>query len=89
MWPIDSIVEKPANGYFLRDLLIFNGLNAGGFASKGFIFEPPDFNNAQIGELNEFQDQLSILLASLSDKQRLQVQWFCDSDYQHCGRLCG
>ena len=19
MWPIDSIVEKPANGYFLRD----------------------------------------------------------------------
>jgi len=83
MWPIDSIVEKPANGYFLRDLLIFNGLDAGGFASKGFIFEPPDFNNAQIGELNEFQDQLSILLASLSDNQRLQVQWYCDSDYQH------
>ena len=82
MWPIDSIVEKPANGYFLRDLLIFNGLDAGGFASKGFIFEPPDFNNAQIGELNEFQDQLSILLASLSDNQRLQVQWYCDSDYQ-------
>ncbi len=76
------IVEKPANGYFLRDLLIFNGLNAGGFASKGFIFEPPDFNNAQIGELNEFQDQLSVLLASLSDNQRLQVQWFCDSDYR-------
>ena len=74
MWPIDSIVEKPANGYFLRDLLIFNGLNAGGFASKGFIFEPPDLNNAQIGELNEFQDKLSILLASLSDNQRLQVQ---------------
>ena len=46
------------------------------------IFEPPDFNNAQVGELNEFQDQLSVLLASLSDNQRLQVQWFCDSDYQ-------
>ncbi len=46
------------------------------------INEPPDFNNAQIGELNEFQDQLSILLAPLSDNQRLQVQWFCDSDYQ-------
>ena len=82
MWPIDSIVEKPANGYFLRGLLIFNGLDAGGFVSKGFIFEPPDFNNAQVGELNEFQDQLSVLLASLSDNQRLQVQWFCDSDYQ-------
>jgi hypothetical protein len=81
-WPIDSIIEKPANGSFLRDLLIFNGLNAGGFASKGFIFEPPDFNNAQIGGLNEFQDQLSVLLASLNDNQRLQVQWFCDSDYR-------
>ena len=83
MWPIDSIIERPANGYFLRDMLVFNGLNAGGFVSKGFIFEPPDFNNAQISELNEFQDQLSIMLASLSDNQRLQVQWFCDSDYQH------
>jgi hypothetical protein len=82
MWPIDSIIEKPANGHFVRDLIIFNGLNAGGFASKGFIFEPPDFNNAQIAELNEFQDQLSLLLASLGDNQRLQVQWFCDSDYQ-------
>ena len=82
MWPIDSIIEKPCNGYFLRDLIVFNGLNAGGHVSKGFIFQPPDFNNAQISELNDFQDQLSILLASLSDNQRLQVQWFCDSDYQ-------
>lgn len=82
MWPLDSISEQPPNGYFLRDLLVFNGLHTGGFASKGFIFEPPDFNNSQIGELNAFQDQLSILLASLSDDQRLQVQWFCDSDYQ-------
>ena len=38
--PAEGAFEKPANGYFLRDLLIFNGLNAGGFASKGFIFEP-------------------------------------------------
>jgi len=82
MWPVDSIIEQPANGHFLRDLVVFNGLNAGGYVSKGFIFEPPDFNNAQIGELNEFQDQLSVLLASLGDHQRLQVQWFCDSDYQ-------
>lgn len=82
MWPINSITEKPANGHFVRDLLVFNGLHAGGFASKGFIFQPPDFNNAQISELNEFQNQLSILLASLGDNQRLQVQWFCDSDYQ-------
>ena len=53
----------------------------GGFASRGFIFEPPDFNNTQIGEFNEFQEKLSILLASLSDNQRLQVKWFCDSAF--------
>ena len=82
MWPIDSIFEQPADGYFLRDLLIFNGLRAGGYAAKGFIFEPPDLNNSQIPELNHFQDQLALLLASLSDHQRLQVQWFCDSNYQ-------
>ena len=82
MWPIDSILERPADGYFLRDLLIFNGLRAGGYAAKGFVFEPPDLNNSQIPELNQFQDQLSLLLASLSDHQRLQVQWFCDSNYQ-------
>ncbi|MEI6715758.1 MAG: TraC family protein [Verrucomicrobiota bacterium] len=82
MWPIDSILEAAPDGYFVRDLLVFNGLNAGGFVSKGFLFESPDFNNAQVSELNEFQDQLAVLLASLGDNQRLQVQWYCDSDYQ-------
>src|SRR5438067_1008545 len=80
MWPIDSIIERPADGYFLRDLLVFNGLRSGGYAAKGFIFEPPDLNNSQVAELNHFQDQLTLLLASLSDNQRLQVQWFCDSN---------
>src|SRR5688572_15189162 len=70
------------NGHFLNDLILFNGLREGGFASKGFIFEPPDLSNAQVSELNEFQDQLSLLLASLTDQQRLQVQFFCDSDYK-------
>ena len=32
--------------------------------------------------LNAFQDQLALLLACLHDKLRLQVQWFCDSDYR-------
>lgn len=78
-----AFTEQPANGYFIRDLLVFEGLNAGGFVAKGFVVHPPDFNNSQISELNQFQDQLSVLLASLSDNQRLQVQWFCDSNYQH------
>src|SRR5438105_15684081 len=82
MWPIDSIIERPADGYFLRDLLIFNGLRSGGYAAKGFIFEPPDLNNSQGAELNHFQDQITILLASLIDNKRRQVQWLCDSNYR-------
>ena len=55
--------EQSPNGYFVNDLIVFNSLNAGGYVSKGFIFEPPDLTNAQVSELNEFQDQLSLLLA--------------------------
>jgi len=58
-------------------------LNAGGYVSKGFIFEPPDMINAQVSELNGFQDQLSLLMQSLTEQQRLQIQYYCDSDYRH------
>ena len=46
MSPIDSMSESAPNGYFVRDLIVFNGLRKGGYVSKGFIFEPPDLNNA-------------------------------------------
>ena len=74
--------DPAPDGHFIRDLLVFNGLRQGSFVSKGFVFEPPDLDNAQISDLNEFQDQISLLLASLSEHQRLQVQYFCDSDYR-------
>jgi hypothetical protein len=74
--------EKAPNGYFVRDLIIFNGLSSGGYVSKGFIFQPPDLANVQVADLNSFQDQIGLLLASLGDHQRLQVQFFCDSDYR-------
>jgi len=77
------MTEAAPNGYFMRDMVVFGGLRAGGHVSKGFIFEPPDLANAAVSELNAFQGQLTILLASLGDHQRLQVQWFCDSDYRH------
>src|ERR1039458_3200532 len=56
--------DDAPNGYFVRDLIVFNGLRQGCFVSKGFIFEPPDLDNAQVSDLNEFQDQISLLLAS-------------------------
>lgn len=74
--------ENAPNGYFIRDLIVFNGLSQGGYVSKGFIFQAPDLTNVQVSELNSFQDQISLLLASLNDNQRLQVQFFCDSDYR-------
>ena len=82
MWPLKGIGDAAPNGYMLRDLLVFGGLHSGGSVGKGFVFEPPDFNHAPIAERNEFQDQLALLLASLGEGQRLQVQWFCDCDYQ-------
>jgi len=63
-------------------LIVFNRLAEDGYVSKGFVFEPPDLTNAEVSELNAFQDQLSLLFASLTEQQRLQVQYFCDSDYR-------
>ena len=80
---IDSISESPPNGFFLRDLVVYGSLRAGGAVAKGFLFEPPDLANASVAEQNAFQNQLALLLASLGDHQRLQVQWHCDSDYRH------
>jgi hypothetical protein len=74
--------ERAPNGFFVRDLMVFNHLRRGGFVSKGFILEAPDLTNSPIADLNQFQDQLCLLLASLQENQRLQVQYFCDSDYK-------
>ena len=74
--------ERPPNGFFVRDLILFNHLRRGGYVAKGFVFEAPDLTNSPISDLNEFQEQLCLLLASLHENQRLQVQYFSDSDYK-------
>jgi hypothetical protein len=74
--------ETAPNGYFIRDLIVLHGLRKGCYVSKGFVIEPPDLSAAAPEHLNAFQDQLALLLACLHDKLRLQVQWFCDSDYR-------
>src|SRR5882672_10202493 len=74
--------ERAPNGFFVRGMMIFNHLRRGGYVSKGFIFEAPDLTNSPAADLNDFQDQLCLLLASLHENQRLQVQYFCDSDYK-------
>ncbi|MBI3408724.1 MAG: hypothetical protein HY040_10245 [Planctomycetes bacterium] len=74
--------ERPPNGYLVRDLIVFNHLRRGGYVAKGFVLEAPDLTNSPIADLNDFQDQICLLLASLHENQRLQVQYFCDSDYK-------
>ena len=74
--------ESAPNGYFLRDVIVFHGLRKGCHVSKGFLVEPADLSTAGPEHLNTFQDQLALLLACVHDKLRLQVQWFCDSDYR-------
>src|SRR5882672_6185703 len=74
--------ERAPNGYFIRDLIVFNHLRRGGYVAKGFVFEAPDLTNSPIADLNDFQEQLCLLLASLNENQRLQVQYFSDSDYK-------
>ena len=74
--------ESSPNGYFVRDLVVFHGLRKGCYVSKGFVIEPADLSAAAPEHLNAFQDQLAFLLSCLHDKLRLQVQWFCDSDYR-------
>src|SRR5436190_1635784 len=74
--------ERAPNGFFVRGMMVFNHLRRGGYVSKGFVFEAPDLTNSPAADLNDFQDQLCLLLASLHENQRLQVQYFCDSDYK-------
>lgn len=74
--------ESPPNGYFLNDLIVFEGLGKGCYVSKGFIMEPPELSTAAPEHLNAFQDQIILLLGCLHENLRLQLQWYCDSDYR-------
>src|ERR1700719_4714884 len=80
--PLPIMFESAPNGYFVRDLVVFHGLRKGCYVSKGFVVEPADLSSAAPEHLNASQDQLALLLGCLHDKLRLQVQWFCDSDYR-------
>jgi hypothetical protein len=74
--------ESAPNGYFLNDLVVFEGLGKGCYVSKGFAIEPLELSTAAPEHLNAFQDQIVLLLGCLHENLRLQVQWFCDSDYR-------
>ena len=37
--------ERPPNGFFVRDLIVFNHLRRGGYVAKGFVLEAPDLHD--------------------------------------------
>ncbi len=74
--------DKAPNGHFAEGLILYGNLETGAMASQGFLLEPPDLQHASIGVQNDFQDKLRIFLSTLGPKQRAQLQWTCNSDYQ-------
>ena len=74
--------DKAPNGHFAEGLILYGNLETGAMASQGYLLEPPDLQHASIGLQNDFQDKLRIFLATLGPKQRAQLQWTCNSDYQ-------
>src|ERR1019366_6566940 len=76
-----SMNSTPPNGFFAEGLMIFGPLEKGGFASKGFVLQPPDLRGASIAHLNAYQDKVRALLAQLNEGMRAQFQWLGNSDY--------
>jgi len=72
----------PVDGYLGENLIVFEGLQRGGFVSRGFELVPPDLENADPVHHNALEDDIMALLAVLKSGQRLQVQWTVDSDYR-------
>ena len=70
------------DGYLMEDLIVYRGLQKGGYVGKGFRVHPPDCENAEVVWLNKLEDDLRILLSSLKETARMQVHWSVDSDYK-------
>ncbi len=73
---------KLIDGYLMDDLIVYRGLQKGGYVGKGFRVHPPDCENAEVSWLNKLEDDLRILLSSLKESARMQVHWSVDSDYR-------
>ncbi|MEZ5325763.1 MAG: hypothetical protein R3F19_11960 [Verrucomicrobiales bacterium] len=70
------------DGYLVDGMIVFNGLQKGGYVGRGFRVHAPDCENSDVTWLNRMEDELRVLLASLKDTTRMQVQWSVDSDYK-------
>lgn len=72
----------PPDGWFLRDLIVFNELDSRGYISKGFEIQPPDLRNASNEHRIQCRNALRRFLHSLDGTVRAQFRWTVDSDYK-------
>ncbi len=75
-----TLFETAPNGFFAGDLILLWQVGEPAVAVRGFSLELGDWRHATPTVLNELQDQMRLLLRSLGEHQRLDWQWFCDSD---------
>lgn len=74
--------DRPPNGWFLNDLIIFLNLANGGYASKGFKLDVPELRNQSEANQEAFMLGVRNFLASFNHETRLQIQWSVNSNYR-------
>mgnify|MGYP003693931691 CR=1 FL=1 len=75
-----AMFERPPNGYFVRDMLIFSRLGKGGYVSKGFHPGSPSLSNSPSPDQNEFRINCALLWVAFW--ATTPGQYYCDSDYR-------
>jgi hypothetical protein len=66
--------------YLVDDLLIFGDITRG-VICQGIDVSMPDQTNVEVDVLNALESDLRTFLANLQEGERLQVQFYKDSDY--------
>lgn len=74
--------NKAPDGYFCKDLIVYGDMQKESLVAKGYYVEAPDLHNVSVEQANEFHDKVRVFLGSLNEKQRVQFQWTCNSDYR-------
>ena len=75
-------MAKLIDGYLMDDMIVYRGLQKGGYVGRGYRVHPPDCENAEVSWLNRMEDDMRVLRSSLKDTARMQVHWTVDSDYR-------
>ena len=70
------------DGYCLDDLIVYRGLDKGGVIGRGYEVTVPDLENADPDFLETLEEDMRIILASLKETERLQIQYYVGNDYR-------